>query len=202
MSTHSSQSPGPFLKLNVPVPQGQLCHGLSGPCHCEVLKSRASVKNGNVRISGTFPAPFHLLEWRPNSSRPNPLAPPGNEMGNCFGKPAVGPSMPQPQVAMDPIPPPVLSHPNADMSSVPLSRTPSRTRSRTGSRAESIAHSRLPSQGPDTRTRRTSAPVPPPPGPSMPEISRPRTKSAANPRKPTRSESRPTNQGKRDDSEI
>jgi len=53
----------------------------------------------------------------------------------------------------------------------------------------------LPSQDPDPRTRRKSAPEPPP---SFPEMSRPRAKSTANPRKTTLSESRPKNPGERD----
>ncbi|KAF8492151.1 hypothetical protein F5888DRAFT_1731217, partial [Russula emetica] len=111
-------------------------------------------------------------------------------MGNCCGGTAVVPS--SPQVAMNAIPPSVLSHASAVRSTVSLSQPPSRTRSRTGSRPEPTTHSRLPSQDPDPRTRRKSAPEPPPDS-SLPEMRRARAQSAANPRKTTRSESRPRN---------
>ena len=118
-------------------------------------------------------------------------------MGNCCGGTATVPSLPQAPappdvVAMNPVPPPVLSNVSADRSSIPASQPPSRTRSRTGSRADSTSRSL---QDPDPRTRRKSAPEPPS---SLPEVSRPRTKSAANPRKTVRSESRPMSTGERD----
>ncbi|KAN0113928.1 hypothetical protein V8E52_007236, partial [Russula decolorans] len=116
-------------------------------------------------------------------------------MGNhCSGTAKVPSSPPSPpQVAMNAIPSPVLSHASADRSSVPSSQPLSRTGNRIGSRPKWTARGKLPSHDPEPRTRMKSAPEPRPSGWSLPEALRPRAKSAANPRKTTRSESRPTN---------